>query len=160
MMPWAPKALGPTTLDPQTLAEDLKGCQKVGPCGIGRRALYLNSFCLSRRYYVSLDDLQRCFKRIAMSRGGFSGKGIFGSMPYLVVELSDGREKQCNFKYEDQVDRFLAIMQESRAYDPPFMLNDEGMKDPLVRIRKHPIDCSDTFRVVLRTVEVRLEHDV
>ena len=54
----------------------------------------------------------------------------------------------------------LAIMQESRAYDPPFMLNDEGMKDPLIRIRKHPIDCSDTFRVVLRTVEVRLEHDV
>ena len=118
MMPWAPKALGPTTLDPQTLAEDLKGCQKVGPCGIGRRALYLNSFCLSRRYYVSLDDLQRCFKRIAMSRGGFSGKGIFGSMPYLVVELSDGREKQCNFKYEDQVDRFLALMQERHPKVP------------------------------------------
>jgi len=54
----------------------------------------------------------------------------------------------------------LAIMQESRGYDPPFMLNDEGMTDPLVRIRKHPIDCSDTFRVMLRTVEVGLEHDV
>ena len=39
------------------------------------------------------------------------------------------------------------------------MLNDEGMTDLLVRIRKHAIDYSDTFRVMLRTVEVVLEHD-
>ncbi len=118
MMLGAPKALGHTTLDPQTLAEDLRGCQKVGPCGIGHRALYLNSFYFSRRYYVPFEDLRRCFKRIAMSRGGFSGKGIFGSLPYLVVELADGREKQCNFKHEDQVDRFLAIMQERHPKIP------------------------------------------
>lgn len=114
----APKALGHTTLDPQTLAEDLRGCQKIGPCGIGRRALYLNSFYFSRRYYVPFEDLRRCFKRIAMSRGGFSGKGVFGSLPYLVVELSDGRERQCNFKHEEQVDRFLAVLQEGHPTIP------------------------------------------
>ena len=49
----------------------------------------------------------RVFKRVAMSKGGFSGKGAFGSIPYLVVLLSNGTEQQCNFKYEEQVDEFL-----------------------------------------------------
>ena len=43
-----------------------------------------------------------------MSKGGFSGKGMFATIPYLVVVYEDGKEKQCNFKYEDQVDIFLS----------------------------------------------------
>ena len=42
-----------------------------------------------------------------MSQGGFSQKGIFASIPYLVVEYDGGRQKQCNFKYEEQVDQML-----------------------------------------------------
>ena len=33
-------------------------------------------------------------------------------MPYLVVVYEDGKEKQCNFKYEDQVDAFVASAKE------------------------------------------------
>ena len=44
------------------------------------------------------------FKRVAMSQGGFSGKGMFASMAYLVVEYDGGKQKQCNFKDERDVD--------------------------------------------------------
>ena len=57
-----------------------------------------------------VDHIRRVFKRVAMSRGGFTGKGVFGSIPYLVVLLKDGRERQCNFKYEEDVDSFLSIV--------------------------------------------------
>ena len=33
---------------------------------------------------------------------------MFATIPYLVVVYEDGKEKQCNFKYEDQVDIFLS----------------------------------------------------
>ena len=42
-----------------------------------------------------------------MSKGGFTGSGLFGSIPYLVVEYGDGTEKQCTFKREEDVDSFL-----------------------------------------------------
>ena len=74
---------------------------------MGERALYLNSFYLSRRYYVVYSEIRRVFKRIAMSSGGFTGKGAFSTIPYLVVVLKDGREKQCNFKVEENVDVIL-----------------------------------------------------
>ena len=45
-----------------------------------------------------------------MSKGGFSGKGMFASIPYLVVEYDDGQQKQCNFKYENQVDDLLKLL--------------------------------------------------
>ena len=45
-----------------------------------------------------------------MSKGGFSGKGMFASIPYLVVEYDDGQQKQCNFKYENQVDDLLNLL--------------------------------------------------
>ncbi len=94
------------------LSEDRKHCKKIGPCGIGKEALYLNSFYLERRYYVPVSSVSRVFKRVAMSKGGFTGKGLFATMPYLVVVLDDGSEKQCNFKYEDQVDAFVSAVKE------------------------------------------------
>lgn len=51
----------------------------------------------------------RVYKRVAMSKGGFSGKGIFATLSYLVVEF-DGGQKVCNFKYEQQVDEFLSVI--------------------------------------------------
>ena len=114
-MLFSPKPLGNRTLSPEILKEDKKGCVRIGPCGIGQEALYLNSFYIDRRYYITFTDVRRVYKRIAMSKGGFTGKGVFGSIPYLVVEFSNGLEKQCNFKYEDQVDGFL---QELRRRHP------------------------------------------
>ena len=60
-----------------------------------KRPLYLNSFFIDRR---------------VASKGGFTGKGAFGSIPYLVVEYDDGAQKQCNFKHEEDVDNLLAYL--------------------------------------------------
>lgn len=107
-MLFAPVCLGPTSLPAETLAADKKRCKRFGPCGVGEKALYLNSFFIDRRYYVALEDVHRVFKRVAMSKGGFTGKGMFGSLPYLVVEYGNGTVKQCNFKHEEDVDLMLA----------------------------------------------------
>lgn len=109
-MIFAPARLGSVTLDNETLAADKKGCRRFGPCGVGEKALYLNSFFIDRHYYVALESVRRVFKRVAMSKGGFTGKGAFGSIPYLVVELDDGSQKQCNFKHEEDVDNLLAYL--------------------------------------------------
>ena len=47
---------------------------------------------------------------VAMSKGGFTGNGVFGAIPYLVVEYGDGTQKQCTFKREDHVDDLLAYL--------------------------------------------------
>lgn len=107
-MIFTPSQLGSVRLDKPTLSVDKKYCKRFGPCGVGEKALYLNSFFIDRRYYVALECVKRVFKRVAMSKGGFTGKGVFGSIPYLVVELEDGSQKQCNFKYEQDVDLMIA----------------------------------------------------
>lgn len=107
-MIFKPYPLSTSRLEPQELETDKKNCRKIGPCGLGKKALYLNSFFIDRRYYVPVTAVRRVFKRVAMSRGGYTGKGVFASMPYLVVEYDNGQQKQCNFKHEEQVDDFLA----------------------------------------------------
>ena len=103
-----PQKLGNDGLSEEELLADRKNCKKIGPCGVGKKALYLNSFYIDRQYYIPVRSVSRVFKRVAMSKGGFSGKGMFATIPYLVVVYEDGKEKQCNFKYEDQVDIFLS----------------------------------------------------
>ena len=102
------KALSRSQLPKETLSADKKACRRFGPCGVGERALYLNSFWFDRCCYVPIDAVRRVFKRVAMSQGGFTGKGAFGTIPYLVVEYDDGQEKQCTFKKEEDVDLLLA----------------------------------------------------
>ena len=105
-----PAQLGLAHLDKATLEADKKACKKIGPCGVGKKALYLNSFYIDRRYYLPYGSISRVFKRVAMSQGGFSGKGMFASMAYLVVEYDGGKQKQCNFKDERDVDTLLALL--------------------------------------------------
>ena len=83
-MIFKPAQLGMAKLDKQELVEDRKSCKKIGPCGVGKKALYLNSFYIDRRYYLPYGSITRVFKRVAMSSGGFSGKGVFASMAYLL----------------------------------------------------------------------------
>mgnify|MGYP000410614343 CR=1 FL=1 len=105
-----PAQLGLAHLDKATLEADKKACKKIGPCGVGKKALYLNSFYIDRRYYLPYTSITRVFKRVAMSSGGFSGKGVFASMAYLVVEYDGGKQKQCNFKDERDVDALLELL--------------------------------------------------
>ena len=106
-MLFTPVPLGKKTFPREVLRSDVKACLKAGPCGLGEKAVYLNSFFVDRRFYAAYSEISRVFKRVAMSKGGFTGKGMFSSIPYLVVQLRDGTEKQCNFKYEEQVDEFI-----------------------------------------------------
>lgn len=108
-----PQRLGKDTLPENELKEDKKSCHKFGPCGVGQKAIYLNSFYIDRQYYVPMKSVKRVFKRIAMSKGGFTGRGVFATLPYLVVEFDDGRQKQCNFKHEEDVDRILAYIEDN-----------------------------------------------
>ena len=100
----APAKLGGYTISRDELAEDKKKCVKIGPVGFGEKAVYLSSFYVPRCYYASWIGIRRIFKRVAMSKGGYTGQGVFGATAYLVVQFSDGTEKQCNFKFETVVD--------------------------------------------------------
>lgn len=117
-MIFQPKQLSREGLDGGILAADKKSCKRFGPCGVGEKALYLNSFYIDRCFYVTLSSVRRVFKRVAMSKGGFTGKGMFASIPYLVVEYDDGKQKQCNFKREDDVDNLLEYMARVRPDIP------------------------------------------
>ena len=109
-MIFKPAQLGLAKLDAAELEADKKACKKIGPCGVGKKALYLNSFYIDRRYYLPYSSITRVFKRVAMSSGGFTGKGMFASMAYLVVEYDGGKQKQCNFKDERDVDKLLEVL--------------------------------------------------
>ena len=109
-MIFAPVRLGETSLNAEAVAADKKSCKRFGPCGVGKEALFLNSYFIDRRYYVAFSSVRRVFKRVAMSQGGFSGQGVFGAIPYLVVQYDGGKEKQCTFKREEDVDAMLAYI--------------------------------------------------
>ena len=117
-MIFKPAQLGLAHLDKQELEADKKACRKIGPCGVGKKALYLNSFYIDRRYYLPYGSISRVFKRVAMSSGGFTGKGMFASMAYLVVEYDGGKQKQCNFKDERDVDKLLEVLAKEQPQIP------------------------------------------
>ena len=120
-----PQRLGNVSIPDEELIKDKKECKKIGPCGIGKKAVYLSSFYIDRRYYIPISSVKRIFKRIAMSKGGLTGKGVFGTLSYLVVVYEDGKEKQCNFKHEEDVDRFVAYIEEKYPDIPVHSLEAE-----------------------------------
>ena len=123
-MIFRPAQLGMAKLDRLELEQDKKACRKIGPCGVGKKALYLNSFYVDRRYYLPYGSISRVFKRVAMSSGGFTGKGMFASMAYLVVEYDGGKQKQCNFKDERDVDKLLEVLAKEQPQIP--LLSEAG----------------------------------
>ena len=123
-MIFRPAQLGMAKLDRLELEQDKKACRKIGPCGVGKKALYLNSFYIARRYYLPYGSISRVFKRVAMSSGGFTGKGMFASMAYLVVEYDGGKQKQCNFKDERDVDKLLEVLSKEQPQIP--LLSEAG----------------------------------
>ena len=116
LLPSSP--LGKQILQKEELAADRAGAAKFGPCGMGEKALYIGSKYISRRYYIVWREVHRVFKRVAMSAGGFSGKGIFGSMAYLVVQYGNGNEKDCYFRAENELDVLLARIEEAHPEIP------------------------------------------
>lgn len=117
-MIFPPSPIGKKTLDADTLEKDKKECRKFGPCGVGKEALYLGTNYIDRCFYVPWREVRRVFKRVAMSQGGFSGKGAFGALAYLVVQLSNGKEKQSRFRHEADVDKLLALVEKEHPGIP------------------------------------------
>ncbi len=149
------KALSTRRLSPEVLKKDKKDCRKFGPCGVGKEALYLNSFYLDRRYYVPISSVTRVFKRVAMSKGGFSGKGVFATLPYLVVVYDNGTEKQCIFKHEEHVDAMLDYIHSEFPQIP--LLSEAKEKEAKLRAeeeaKKVYPKLSDTAKKNLRKLE-------
>lgn len=95
-------------LDKEILKKDKIEAKHIGPVGIGEKALYLNSFYIDRMYYIPIEAIERVYKRVAMSKGGFSGRGMFASLSYLVVEYDGGKEKACLIRKEWKLDEALS----------------------------------------------------
>ena len=114
-------------IDKELLKKDKKGALRIGPVGIGEKALYLNSFYIDRMYYIPVSAVQRVYKRVAMSKGGFSGKGIFASLSYLVVEYDHGKEKACLIRKEWRVDEALSVIRERFPAIPTMSEKAEAM---------------------------------
>lgn len=101
-----PKAVSSTVLTRQELAQDRKAAQSFGQGALGQKALFLSSVGPFRSSYIPLDRIDRVFKRLAVSKGYFSG-GIYGTLSYLVVRYDGGKEKAFRFKQEEHVNLLL-----------------------------------------------------
>ena len=106
-MLFAPKALSSTTLPREELAADKKEAVRYGHCALGKRALYVGSFGLDCTHYLPLTRVERVFKRLAVSKGFYEGRA-FGTLSYLVVLYNGGKERQCRFEREEDLDRMLS----------------------------------------------------
>ena len=150
------RSLGEMSIPEEEIKQDKKSCRKFGPCGVGKKALYLNSFYIDRQYYVPIKSVTRIFKRVAMSKGGFTGKGVFGTLPYLVVEYDNGKEKQCNFKHEEDVDRLLAYVENQFPNIPLHSVEAEKKLSEKVRRlaeKKYISNLSDEAKASLKNLE-------
>ena len=145
-----PKPIGKMELSPEELSKDKKACTKYGPCGVGEKAIYLGSFYISRRFYAPYPEIRRVFKRVAMSAGGFTGKGAFGTMPYLVVVLKDGTEKQSNLvtkKAEEEAARMNAAPK--KEISAPVRKEIAGLNSDLRYLEEKP-EISDNLSITVR----------
>ena len=106
------KPSGTVRLEKDVLKEDSRHRLKVGQAGLGKKAVYLG------RTYIPYTCIERIYKRVAISKGGFTGKGIFASLPYLVVETREGKTHVRRFKFEHEVDAVLLHMKETHPQIP------------------------------------------
>ena len=113
-----PSPIGSRTLTPEVLKADRKASRKFGPCGVGKEALYMGTNYIDRCFYIPWKEVKRVFKRVAMSQGAYTGKGVFGALAYLVVQFGNGKEKQSRFRHEADVDRLLAVVEKEHPGIP------------------------------------------
>lgn len=142
-------------LTPAILKKDKRESLKIGKIGIGEKAIYLNSYFIDRMYYIPFSNVTRVYKRVAMSKGGYSGKGLFASIPYIVVEYDGGKEKQCNCKYEDRADQILNEVGK-RYPDIPLISRKAKEKmeaDAAMEKKRYKTELSETARKSIERLE-------
>ena len=117
-----------TDLSLEELKNEKKHMVKIGRLGVSDRAVFLSSMMLDRSRYVLFTDMNRIFKQVAMSKGGFTGKGVFGSMAYIVVELKSGHQIRCAVQAEPYAD---AILEEVSKRCPGIPINSREAEQKL-----------------------------
>ena len=110
----APKSLSEATLPADVLREDKQYCTHFDDAGLGKKALYLSAFGISRIRYIPLSRVERVYKRLAVSKGFFEQGKIYGTLSYLVIRY-DGKEKVCRFTHEADVDALLNAFRENTS---------------------------------------------
>lgn len=84
-------------LDDASLVRDKQHCRRIGPCGVGRRALYLNSYFIDRHYYVPFSAITRAFKFIEERHRRCPGCA-WQADACLIVEYDGGMQQVCCFQ--------------------------------------------------------------
>lgn len=156
------RPLSSEVLEKDVLLQDKKNCKKIGRIGIGAKALYLNSYLFERDLYIPIQMVRRVFKRVAMSKGGYSGKGVFASMAYLVVEYDGNKEIQLRVKHEHQVDRMLEEVKKRFPNIPLISVKAEerlkvAAEEEEKRYKKNLSPQAEESIKILRDLEERLE---
>jgi hypothetical protein len=102
-----PRPLSTIMLLKDELKEDKKSARRYEDCGLGDKALYLGTFGISCARYIPLGQVERIFKRLAVSKGFFEAGKIYGTLAYLVVKYDGGKEQVCRFTHEENLDLML-----------------------------------------------------
>jgi hypothetical protein len=89
------------------LKQDKKSARRYDDCGLGDKALYLGTFGISCTRYIPLVQVERVFKRLAVSKGFFEEGKIYGTLAYLVVKYDGDKEKAFHFTHEEDLDLML-----------------------------------------------------
>ena len=113
MIPIARQPLSDGRFSFENLKEDMKTVIKYEDCGLGRKALYLKNI-LPRMCYIPYANVERIFKRLAVSKGYYEGR-VFGSISYLVVVYGGGKEKVVRFHNEENLNAMLAEIQRTTS---------------------------------------------
>ena len=116
MMKDETRRLGNVSIPDEELIKDRKNVRRSDLCGIGKGGCILAVSILTEGITTQISSVKRIFKRIAISKGWIYRKMVFGTLSYLVVVYEDGKKKQCNFKHEEDVDRFLAYIERISGY--------------------------------------------
>ncbi len=102
----APKPLGKTVLEAKEVTADRKKSGTYDQCGVGKLAVYVPSRFMPRKHYIAFGDLERVFRRVAVSPG--SGKAFLTPVLYVVFVYDGGKEKQVYFKYLTDAEKLFA----------------------------------------------------
>ena len=105
-MYFAPKPITKATMEESELRRDKTGARRYDDCGLGKKALYLGAWGMSCMRYLPLTQIERVYKRLAVSKGFFEQGRVYGTLSYLVV-CYDGREKAVRFAREEDVNSLL-----------------------------------------------------
>lgn len=105
-MYFAPRPLSTAKLEEPELRKDKTDARRYEDCGLGKKAFYLGTLGIGCTRYIPLSQIERVYKRLAVSKGFFEQGKVYGTLCYLVLCYS-GREKAVRFTHEENINLLL-----------------------------------------------------